>query len=157
MKNRGFTLIELLVVVLIIAILAAIAVPKYQIAVKTSRLKSILPTIKTIAESEQSYYLATGDYTKDLDNLDVDLSYTEKTCSTKQCSYSTSWGTLVLYDTWYPRIIFSVHNVAQVAMPYDFPKTCASCYRDNRQICNKLGTYLEPYDSKSDIYRICKL
>ena len=71
--KAGFTLIELLVVVLIIGILAAIAVPQYQKAVGKSRTMQAIVAMKALSDAQEVYYLANGQYTANLDDLDMDI------------------------------------------------------------------------------------
>ena len=82
MKNKqAFTLIELLVVVLIIGILAAVALPQYQLAVAKSRFAAIRPLIASIKQAGETYYMANGEYpptTLDWDTLGIEAS----ACST---------------------------------------------------------------------------
>ena len=73
-KNAAFTLIELLVVVLIIGILAAVALPQYQTAVKKARYMQLVTVGKSMKDAFERYYLANSTYPQYWSELDIQMA-----------------------------------------------------------------------------------
>ena len=151
----GFTLIELLVVVLIIGILAAVALPQYQKAVKKTRLVRLIPIAASLAQAEEDYFLANGNYTDDFNALTITLPAQDG------CSYTTSqWGSYYSCRDYSISILNHATNIGLNLIPsglaysvfFDdlddepsgvpFKKGDAVCWSNgetNRQICRSLG------------------
>ncbi len=139
MKNKAFTLIELLVVVLIIGILAAIAVPKYQLSVDKSKAKMMLAVMQKIKELENSYKLQNGNYTTNFNNLDINFPYKNLY---KGYQMDTSDGiqyTLDSFGTYY-HVSAQTNNIH---LYLAFPVDVKICYIENnerkRKLCGALG------------------
>ena len=72
-NRKGFTLLELLVVVLIIAVLAAIALPQYQMAVGRAKFATLKEFTRSVAEARNRYFLTHSEYPKSAKDLDIDI------------------------------------------------------------------------------------
>jgi type II secretion system protein G len=85
MRNRkGFTLIELLVVVVIIGVLAAIAIPKFQNTKGKANAATLKADLRNLATAQESYFYNNNVYTTSLNALNVSLS----------TGVTVTWGTV---------------------------------------------------------------
>lgn len=68
-SRRGFTLIELLIVVVIIGILAAIAIPKFQATKGKAYYAGMRSDLHNLTTAEESFFYDHAYYTSALDSL----------------------------------------------------------------------------------------
>ena len=82
--RRGFTLIELLVVVVIIGILAAIAIPKFQSTKGKANAATLKSDLRNLATAQEAYFYDHQTYTTSTASMNVSLS----------TGVTISWGTV---------------------------------------------------------------
>jgi len=104
MRRRGFTLIELLIVVVIIGILAAIAIPKFQSTKGKAHAASLKADLRSFATAQEAYFYEHSTYASD----------------TSAMNFTTTRGVMI-------DIVVATAGgwSARVTHPLSFPLTCA--------------------------------
>jgi type IV pilus assembly protein PilA len=72
--RKGFTLIELLIVVVIIGILAAIAIPKFEHTKGKANVSAIKSDLRNLMSAQEAYYYDYQIYASSLSQLSVQVS-----------------------------------------------------------------------------------
>lgn len=103
-SRRGFTLIELLVVVVIIGVLAAIAIPKFQSTKGKANAASLKSDLRNLATAQEAYFYENLVYTTNVANLNVTLTQ----------GVTITWGT-----------VGTAGWAAKVTHPLAYPIECA--------------------------------
>jgi len=112
--NRGFTLIELLIVVVIIGILAAIAIPKFQTTKGKANAAALKSDLRNLATAEESYMFDNNSYSSVVSALSFNQS--PGVVLTVTTATASGWGAIATHPASYPlTCALYFGNVAPVA------------------------------------------
>ena len=99
-SSRGFTLIELLIVVVIIGVLSAVAIPKFQNTKGKANTASLKSDLRNLVTAEEAYFYENQTYTSSLVALKVAL--TSNVTITWGTVNASGWSAKVTHPLAYP-------------------------------------------------------
>ncbi|HWH51879.1 MAG TPA: prepilin-type N-terminal cleavage/methylation domain-containing protein [Gemmatimonadaceae bacterium] len=98
--REGFTLIELLIVVVIIGILAAIAIPKFQATKGKASFAAMRSDLRNLTTVQESFFYDHSIYTMRLDSLQFTPSHADSLVIKE--ATATGWSATVTNPNSYP-------------------------------------------------------
>lgn len=155
-NKKGFSLLELLVVILIIGVLAAIALPQYQMAVYKARFSTLMNSTNAIYDAEERFYMIWGRYTPDLSQLDISLEGCELSEDKSYCIYD--WGVceVVTYPTLEKATCLNTTSLQNAYSRYfithskGLKRVCYSLDVNHEDINNKYNKVCKEFGGKLD-------
>lgn len=100
LPRRGFTLIELLIVVVIIGVLTAIAVPKFQNTKGKANAASLRADLRNLITAQEAYFYDNSAYTTAL--TDLNLRVTTGVTVTFGTATAGGWSAKVTHPLAWP-------------------------------------------------------
>ena len=154
--NKGFTLLELLIVVLIIGILAAVALPQYQLAVDKAQFAKMQMKVSPVRKAYLAYMLRHKKGPKSFKSLNLDVPNADKeyrvagyfTCITLPDMYlcmsegGSGYGGNVRAFKKDLSVIYTETLLTSKSLKKVFSKHCNALKNDDRanRLCRNIGS-----------------
>ena len=135
-NKKGFTLVEVLTVILIVAVIAAIALPSYKRAVEKTRATQGIATLENIAKAQIAYNALRGNYSPSFNSLPLDLRDKDSKMVTGT-SFKDAYFDFALHNN--NAIAVAARNNGEYSLTVDYATGKMFCSPENHPICERFG------------------
>ena len=115
--RQGFTLLELLIVVLVISILSALAIPRFQNTKGKAYVSSLKSDLRNVASQQEQYFTYNRTYANDLGLISI-TSSNGVTITIVEAN-GTGWSATSTHPSAFPMLCAVYYGLAVPVKPAD--------------------------------------